>query len=135
MNTEKRRYVLANEAPKGLREAVLRRIGEAELLRSRRRAWAFGVANILSAVALVPAFAWLWRDAVNSGFAQSLSLVWSDASSLSAYWRDFAALLVETLPYVSLIAALAASFAFLATLRSLLSSHAKGINRYAFITA
>lgn len=67
------------------------------------------VANIFLGVCLVSAIP-LFREAAlefsRSGFMQYLSLLLSDFKAVSVYWQDLALSLVESLPVVSLAAAL-----------------------------
>jgi len=107
------------EPPKGLLEKILKRIHKEERLLVLRRIIVFSVMLTGSLIGFVPSLKMLLSDLGSSGFANFLSLIFSDFPSIATYWQSFIMILLETLPAVSLALFLAVVLLFLQSIKSL----------------
>lgn len=77
----------------------------------------FGGAVLMSLVGSIFAFRWAGQALAQSGFYQSLSLIFSDGAAMLTYWQEFALSVAESLPMVEITVFLAAIFALLESLK------------------
>lgn len=118
----------AIEPPQALLGDIFLRIEkEKKLVIIKRRVSFFAVGLALSIVALVPAFKMVWDGISSSGFAQFLSLMFTDSALVMAYWQSFTFTLLESLPIFSIVIFLAITFTLLESAR-LLSRNIKIIH-------
>jgi len=120
MESGKTKIFEAIEPSRDLSRRVFFAIGREEERFARRKRTVSLAWTIASAVALMFACTRLFLDATHSGFAEALSLAFSDSATVAAYWTDFMLSISETLPYMSLVALLASVFAVMLSLRSLM---------------
>lgn len=81
----------------------------------------FGVVACGGAIALVPALRELYAEFTQSGFAQFITLLFSDTGTIAMYWQDFLMSLAESLPAVGIAGVAMSVFAILLPLRFLLN--------------
>lgn len=96
-----------NQPSPQLFKAVMARLDRERSLSALRRRLV--AANIFLAACIAGAIPLFWAavlDFSRSGFMQYLNLLLSDFKAVSVYWQDFALSLVESLPVISLAAAL-----------------------------
>jgi hypothetical protein len=104
--------------PRGLASRIIKTIhAEQQLALSRRRAAYFSIALAGSVTALVISFMALCGAVLSSELPRLLSLLFSDPQAVTADWQDFSLFFFESLPVLSLVAFLVASFCLLESLR------------------
>ncbi|MBI2640715.1 MAG: hypothetical protein HYW91_02430 [Candidatus Sungbacteria bacterium] len=106
------------EPPAGLLVKVMDRIRREESLLMRRRLILFSAAVLSSAGASAWALNSFWAEFVQSGFAQFLSLFFSDFGLAFANWQDFGFALAESMPATIITAFLAPLLVFLWSLKN-----------------
>ncbi len=111
---------LQRKAPAGLLGRILLRIKDERDWRSARvRVAFFGTIALAALGGLIPAWRELHTELSQSGFAQFVLLLFSDAGFVAAYWREFGLSLAESLPILGISAILGSAFAFLLSARFL----------------
>ncbi len=108
------------EPSEGLLQRVLIRIQRAERRAAMRRVVLFSAAFVGSLIAMIPASRFVGSEVAASGFTEFFSLLFSDTGSVFVYWQDFTAMLIGSLPAVSLAVFLAILFTLLESLRFLI---------------
>lgn len=93
-----------------------------------RRIAFFSVGAVASMSAFVPAVLALRTAVAESGFAQYLSLLFSDGGAVAAAWQDFAYALMESLPAAASAACLSALMLLIASL-TFLSRDVRSLRR------
>ncbi len=83
----------------------------------RIKFWSYSFVGAFSLVSLFPVLASLFRQFVESGFSEYLSLVFSDSGSIVLYWKELVLTIADSLPTTSLILSLALLFVFLLCVR------------------
>lgn len=113
-----RRMEYEEDIPAGLHERVMRRLDlERQRAALRRRfMWAFSASSGAAGLA-VPVWRTLRTAFAQSGFWAYASLVFSDARVVFASWQDFGIGVLESLPAVPIIAALALALVLLIAIR------------------
>ncbi len=121
----------AFEAPEGLLQRILMRLRHEEkrLRTAKRNLLIFSPAGLVSLAALIPAYQALSADIASSGLPHFLSLAASDPAIIAALWREFLFSLLESLPVISIDAALAVLLASLASLRMIATSFERVTDR------
>lgn len=109
--------VLPEPSPR-LLGTILERIKSAKRRQARMRLMFFSVVLTTSAAGFVPAYQLFQSEFYGSGFAEFLSLLFSDPEVAIAYWQDFALSLLELLPLAGLATLLAILLIFLSSLRA-----------------
>src|SRR3989339_1376580 len=106
------------EPPEDLLNKVMNRIYlERRLWTLKWRLPSFAIGFIGSIMAAVPAFQVVHSALAESGFAQFLSLIFSDPREVLAYWDSFIIMLLESLPAISIVVFLVTIFAMLESLK------------------
>lgn len=98
--------------PPNLEQRVITELRGRERKKERNRAMSFVVLSLASLSAFVPAFENLRSAAVESGFANYASLVFSDWSAVLSMWKLFALTLAETAPVFALALSVTALLVF-----------------------
>jgi hypothetical protein len=113
-------YISTQEPSQELLGKIMSRIeGERKMVAIKRKIIVFSVGLAGSILALVPAFKMVWDGISSSGFAQFLSLLFTDSEVVMAYWQSFAMTLLESLPMFSIILFLVIVFTLLGSARFL----------------
>lgn len=108
------------EPPAGLFDKIMCRIEkERKILTLRRRIIIFSIGLVGSAIAFIPALAYVRTGLVESGFSAFFSLIFSDTEIVLVYWKNFVQSLLETLPVAGLAVFLATIAVFLESLKML----------------
>ncbi|MFZ5363925.1 MAG: hypothetical protein ACOZAG_00355 [Patescibacteria group bacterium] len=108
------------DPPPGLFDKIMCRIEkERKILTLRRRIIIFSIGLVGSAIAFIPALAYVRTGLVESGFSAFFSLIFSDTEIVLVYWKNFAQSLLETLPVAGLAVFLATIAVFLESLKML----------------
>ena len=106
--------------PDGLVEGIIRRI-ETEKMK-RRAGWHIVIFSAVSSLSAIGAYI-TWQSAgaelANSGFAQYVSLITTDASALFSYWDSFFYAAAESFPVASAAAFLAFIVMFITSFKHL----------------
>ena len=105
--------------PDGLLDTVMKRIERERRRAFRVRVALMGFLSVAAALALLPAWNFLAREALETGFAQFISLAFSDFAAVALYWKEFALSLLESLPAYGAVAVLSAFLVLGASVRSL----------------
>jgi hypothetical protein len=103
----------AVEPTDSLLPKIMRRIQKKRQWLAVRRLVVFSFGLGASTTAFVLALKLAWIGFVESGFAEFLSLLFTDTATIAVYWRNFIFSLLEALPATSLIALLIAALVFL----------------------
>ncbi|MFA6227898.1 MAG: hypothetical protein WC668_01795 [Patescibacteria group bacterium] len=90
--------------------------------RAKFRLAVFSLTFVASLAAVVPALRLIWQDASQSGFADFVSLFFSDPDLALAYWQNFVLALLEVLPVLSLALFVAVLAVFMESLKLLVKN-------------
>lgn len=88
----------------------------------RRRLTLFSGGLLVSLIILLPSWQVVQTGLVESGFAEFISLLFSDSSLVFAYWQTFVFTLAESLPVMALAMLFGALFVFLGSLTLLIKN-------------
>lgn len=94
------------EAPDYLAEQILARIATLTMRRTRRQLLAWASLTGLSLAGLIYALFLVWQSFSTSGWLQYWQLAWSDQAVIWHYGQEFGWSLLESLPVLTLAAAL-----------------------------
>ena len=83
---------------------------EKKLRDTKRRVVLFSIGLALSLSAIAPSYELFLGQAAQTGFADFVSLIWSDYSVLADYWATFLMALLESFPVGESVMFLAAVF-------------------------
>jgi hypothetical protein len=104
-----------DEAVQRIFSVVSARIEHARVRQNRIRAAIHGLLIIATAVAFVPAIAYLVQGATQSGFIQYASLI-SDGASVAANWKEIVWSLADAMPVLEIAGVLALLLIFINSL-------------------
>jgi len=107
----------SHDLPIGLYEKVLRGIDQERIKRTKRNLLISRTGIMLSVMAFIPAAMYLYNNLYQTGFLQSLTLMFHSGNLVVSYWQDLGSALLEMLPITSLVFCLSALFAFIISLR------------------
>ncbi len=105
------------ELPPHLYQNVMRSVNLAAQKRARLRLIINNVSLVITGLLFLSTVGWFARDVVQGGFLDSLKLVYSDGRVVITYWKDFIQMLLETLPFTSLLASLLGVCVFMESVR------------------
>ncbi len=103
-NFSNKSFFNKEHAPQGLFEKILARIYDERLLRAKR--WLVLIVSglIVGFGVVVAVFQSMEASFVDSGFAELISLMFSDFYIIAADWRNFGIAVLESLPTFDVIA-------------------------------
>lgn len=104
-----RRY----EPARRLHASIVVRIESEQRRLSRVRSWYFAGASVLSLSAFIFVLGNTISSLSHSEFLNYVSLIFSDTDIVLSSWKEFSLALVESLPFVAILAGLVTVFAFL----------------------
>ncbi len=113
------RMIKKVEPPAELLDSVMARIQSERLREVKTRFWLSSGIALLSLLLLVPALREFNAEAVQSGFSQFSSLLFSDGGIIGAYSQDFAMALAESLPAFGVSLVSSVIFLLLFSLRNI----------------
>ncbi len=110
MLSKQGKYIKEYEVTSKLKQIVLARISQAEIKQARFESVFSYFFVVISSIASVGAFWWIYQDATQTGLLNSLSLLFTDSGAVLSYWKEFLLSVTESLPVVSLVAVFVSLF-------------------------
>jgi hypothetical protein len=97
------KYLEVYEVTPALSERILKRICQAEAKKALIESFLSYSFVVLASFLCFGAFWWIYQDATQTGLWTSLSLIFTDGSTVMSYWKEFSMSIIESLPFISLV--------------------------------
>lgn len=110
------------EPSEKLLAVIIERIDLLKRRSVRIRLAVFGTVATASLAGMIPSFQYVARGLYQSGFYEYISLLFSDSGTVLVSWKAFALSLIESLPFIEMTIFLAAVFAFLFSVKSVIGN-------------